>query len=429
MNASTAARGRRQMSAIKGLDLRWRRHSMALAIGPLKVPTVHDLRALFAGLMENEPGSPLVCTIGGGGTRWMAVPPQKRAAHLERMVLAGDDLPYDDVAGYIERYRPPLDCDLPLTVVVGPESIVVYSPHVLGDGNTFSRMALMIANADAAGLAELRIRASFREALTVLTSESKAHWRDWARRVIDRRSRVATTSCDAKVLEPAASAVPVPSAANPRSAEAVLTNSQLSAIIKWRNQNCRGVNMTAVLASMIYRSLVEQGVPMDGTGLNTLVDMRRYLPADRQSIPGNLSQSVYLEADLSDPAQIAATLDAAIASARPVPGLVTGAVKARIRPPRRDEPAVDSPGPITMSLSSMPALPGLAGLPWVTETGRRYVGYAYPAGMRGISIYVVRLRDRMELTASFDGRAIEPAVVRSALENVGDASRLLAVAR
>lgn len=400
---------------------------MALAIGPVEVPSVSRLRALFTELMAAEPRQPLVATIGGSRTRWTTVPPQDRAAHVAQMVTAGDDLTYDDVTGYIERHRPPLDSTLPLTVVVGRDSIVLYSAHLLGDGNTLSRLALMIAQGDARGLAELRHRASFRDAVGVLTGEAGGHWRDWARRVVGdgpSGEGPTTTPGAPDVVEPPASSVRVAGAPDPRCADAVLTTTQISAISAWRNTNARGVSTTAVLASVIYRSLVEQGIPVRGTGMTTLLDLRRYLPVDRQSIYGNLAQNVYLDAALSDPAAIASALDDAIASARPVPGLVADAAMTRLRPPRPD--ACETLGPINLSLSVMPGLPGLAGLPWLRERGRRYVGFAYPSGLRGLAIFAVRLRDRLELTASYDGRAIETAAVRSALENVGDAGRLLA---
>jgi hypothetical protein len=399
---------------------------MVLAIGPVHAPTVADLRRLFADLMDDQPGLPLVATIGGGGTFWRAVPPQDRAAHLERMVSAGDDQMLEDVAGYIQRYRPPLSSTLPLSIVVGRESVVVYSTHLLGDGNTFSRMALMIAQADAAGLAELANRASFRTVSSMLASTATAHWREWARRVIgsDESDGAKGVPSRPQAVETSPS-VQAEGAADVRSAEAVLTRTQLKALSTWRNTNCRGVSVTAVLASVIYRSLVEQGVPMDGKGLTTLVDLRRYLPADRQSIYGNLAQNVYLEADLCDPAAIASAMGTVIDSARPVPALVADAARARIRRPRRRPP--ETLGPVRLSLSVMPSLPGVAGLPWVRDAGRRYVGYAYPAGVRGISVFAVHHRDRIELMACFDGRAIQPTAVRSALENVGDAARLLAV--
>lgn len=420
MTSSRPRSAPRRRLSVGALDRPWHRHFSSLAVGPLKVPTVEALRELFAGLMADDPELPLLCTIGDDGKRWVPVPAGERDAFLARVVSSSAEMPFDDTVGHIERHRPPVDTDLPLSVVLGPESVVIYFSHLLGDANTFSRAALMIATADGAGLATLRERASFRDALRILRSETSAHWREWARLAMPGRGTTDGAVPAGPVSRPPR---PIADAPDPRAAEAVLTNAQVSALTKWRNQNCRGVSITAVLTSAVYRALVEHGVPMDGDGFYSLFDLRRYLPAEQQGMVGNLAKSVYLSADLTDPAAIAAAMDAVIDSARPVPGLVAGAAVTRIRPPQHDD--VQTPGPISMSFSSMPTLPGLADLPWLRDTGRRYVGYGYPVGVRGISIFAIRLRDRMELTASFDGRVIDPAVARRALAELTDVHRLL----
>jgi hypothetical protein len=70
----------------------------------------------------------------------------------------------------------------------------------------------------------------------------------------------------------------------------------------------------------------------------------------------------------------------------------------------------------------------VADLPWSTavgskEGGRRFYGFGESVGPGSVTIFALRMRDHMEITASFDEGSASPDAVRAALDAIarGDA--------
>lgn len=175
--------------------------------------------------------------------------------------------------------------------------------------------------------------------------------------------------------------------------------------------------MNAVLTARVFAGLRAEGVALRADAYYSLFDLRSLLGDDARSISGNLAKSVLVEADLNDPAAVDEALRVTMESRRALPALAIGAVRS-LRPPRRL--AVPPSDEVVLSFSSMSSLAGLEGLPWATSEGRRYVGLGYPTGPTGISVFAVRFRDRLELTASFDRASADPAAVTRALRRVAE---------
>jgi hypothetical protein len=144
-----------------------------------------------------------------------------------------------------------------------------------------------------------------------------------------------------------------------------------------------------------------------------LVDFRALLPARSAQRWGNLSKSLYLEADLADPASIESALRDARNTNRVLPATIGGVattVLSRARP--EAQPAGT---PATLTFNSIPTLPGLSELPWRDPTDRRFYGFGLSPGPGSITVTAIRLRDHMELVASFDEATAPTATVHSAL--------------
>ena len=165
-----------------------------------------------------------------------------------------------------------------------------------------------------------------------------------------------------------------------------------------------------------------EGVAMNPAGYYSLFDVRRYVAKDSKDSAvkfGNLAKSVFLDADMTDPRAIGDAMDHVIASGRVLPGLVMGALTTAIRRPAHAGGTV-SDGPVTLSFVSMPTLPGLSDVPWIDSGPRRYCGVGYPVGRLGISVFAIRLRGHMEISASFDRTVLDATAVQRALEHLSD---------
>ena len=66
---------------------------------------------------------------------------------------------------------------------------------------------------------------------------------------------------------------------------------------------------------------------------------------------------------------------------------------------------------------------------WTAERGRRFYGFGESHDGAGVTIFALRLRDHMQLTASFDARSAEPAAVRAALADLAEPAEVLSAGR
>ncbi|MET1071506.1 MAG: hypothetical protein ABWY11_02545, partial [Umezawaea sp.] len=233
-----------------------------------------------------------------------------------------------------------------------------------------------------------------------------SHHREWARYLRHRSG------------PPVAS--PVGPAATPRPSftSATLSNDALRDITRWRNANARGVSLTCVLTTAVHNALTRGGVPMDDRGFYALIDMRTALPERSEPYWGNMSKSLYLTADPTDPHSVESALRTARKTHRAVPASLVGAVASAVtrhRPPTALRPPA---APVTLTFNSIPTLPRLSDLPWHDQAGRRFYAFGPSLGPGGISVSAIRLRGHMELTASFDEATVTPETMRRSLESL-----------
>jgi len=235
---------------------------------------------------------------------------------------------------------------------------------------------------------------------------------------------VATSSAGGRPPRTSAESAGLPESAGPAAGLApggtaivsvVLSNADLRLLSQWRNARAKGASITAVMASLMVRSLEEAGVAVDTSGFFTLVDLRRYL-ADQpvgRFLGGNLAKAVRLICDLRDPFAVDAALSDVVASGRTLAATVFGAGLSLLTPPAGAGPALGAP--LTLTYNSIPGLPGASGLPWVDGIPGRYVGAGFPVGGDGLSIVALRLREHMEMAASIAPGTVDPGLVRQLL--------------
>lgn len=395
------------------IDRPWLSHDSLLLATPLAAPSVERIRAALAEFLRRHPAAPLGCRVDAASGRWLPVPAAEREAHLDRLLIAAEDPDPEDLSAHVVKHQASFAADLPLAVVVSPTSIMVQISHAVGDAVTLTQLMLALAQCEPDGLDVLAHRVATKEPVRGLLHGLRAHHRDWTRYLRNRSAPPAST-----VVGPAA-----PS--RPSFAGAVLSNAALREITRWRNAHARGVSLTCVLTSMTHQAFGKRGVVMDGDGFYTLIDMRPLLPTTPELRLGNLSKSVYLTADLADPRSVETALKEVRDTQRALPAAVVGALAGALSRPNQPLAALPPVTPVTLTFNSMPSLPGISELPWIDETNRRFYGFGPSLGPGGITVFAVRLREHMELTASFDEATVSPETVRDVLEAIADPAAVL----
>ncbi|MET3806424.1 glycosyltransferase involved in cell wall biosynthesis [Nakamurella sp. UYEF19] len=394
------------------LDSAWQGHWTAIAMAPVEVPSADELRERMLRYIQENPSAQFAGVISADNRRWVPVPADEREQYVRRIIVQGDDPDLACMTDHIDRHRPALDSRLPL-VVLGKASIVLFHSHMFGDASSFSQLVLNLAIGDLDSVVTMEPRADMALAVKALLGQPRSSYRAWADIALRPfRGQAAETGPPAPVAH-------VPS--TPPSvafAESVLSNGTLRELTRWRNTHFRGVSLTSILTASTYCALAREGIPMSGTGYYSLFDLRRYLPSGAARF-GNLAKSVHLEADMTDPRSIGDAMDAVIASARVIPATMIGALATALRRGSHRD-ATDSAGPVTLSFVSMPTLPGLAEVPWTGAGPKRYCGVGFPVGRLGMSVFAIRLRDHMEISATFDGSVVDPTAVRRAMNSLCD---------
>ncbi|WNV85113.1 hypothetical protein [Umezawaea sp. Da 62-37] len=397
---------------IAGIDRSWTPMRSVVLATPLAVAPVDRIRAVLTEHARRFPRSPVTSRIDPLSLRWVPVPADQWEAHLDRMVVEAPDPDPDDLDQHIADHVT-APADLPLLVVASAGSLLVQISHAVGDAITLTQLILALSHGDQERLDAVADRARTAEPVRALLAGLRPHHRDWARYV---RARTAPP-----VPRPTGPAVTL----RPSAVGSVLSNAALKDITRWRNANARGVSLTSVLTSLAYQALRLHGVPIHDQGFYTLLDLRSLLPNASGARWGNLSKSLYLTADLADPCAVETAMKAARETRRALPATVMGMatdVVARSRPPL----TTSSPSaPMIMTFNSIPTLPGLSAMPWREEGLRRYYGFGSAVGSNGITVFAIRTREHMELTASFDETGVPLDTVSDALASMSTSVDLL----
>jgi hypothetical protein len=397
------------MSRIALIDRPWLGYRSVMLATPLAAPPIERVRAVFADFLRRHPDAPLACRLDPARARWLPVPAAGRDAHVERIVRAVPD-PSADLEAHIAAHGTGLR-GVPFVAAVSPSSVMINGAHVLGDAVTLAQLLLALATADADGLAAIGDRARTLDPVRALARGVRAHGREWLAHV---RHPATPPPAAAPLLAPPA-ATPAPAFAG-----TVLDKAALREITQWRNAHARGVSLTGVLTAMGYRALTAAGIAVYDGGFYALIDIRSQLPEAGAPRFGNLAKSLFLTAPLGDPAAVSGALASAMDTQRAVPAIVVASATS-VRPHApSDAPAA----PLMLTFNSLPTLPGLADLPW-TGTGKRFYGFGESVDAGGLTIFALRMRDHMQITASFDERSADPAAVRAALAALARPADLL----
>lgn len=420
---SPSARARR--IRINLLDRPWAGHWTGVVVTPIRVPSLENMRTAWRSLMDEHPDAALACRVDE--RNWITVPAAERNAFVRATIVPIEDPAADDADTCLARSLHLLPADRPILIGVGERSLLLLCSHQIGDGATVTSLIRALLDGDADGLGALTRKADLPDVVRATRAQARGHGREWwsmARRRIAGLRGGGSTAEPADPTPGASPTRPARSEAGTADRTAVVsvrwTTADLQQISRWRTSNAKGMSITSVLTAATQRALVEAGLPMAADGFHSLVDLRRYLPDSKQSfLAGNLAKSVRIDADPTDLRAIGEASRTMVESARPVLSTVLGAMAGAVtrRMPSGVAPA-SADGPVAMTFNSMPALPGLSELPWLPGQARQYVGVGYPAGPRSITVFAMRMREHMQVTAAFQETLIDPELVRRILVGI-----------
>lgn len=395
------------------IDRPWVGHRSVMFATPLETSPIDQIRAVLAQYMSRHPGAPLSGRIDEQTCRWIPVPEAERQAHLDRVLIRSVDPEPGGIEEHISVHLPAAAPDLPFVAVVGDRSICLVMSHAVGDATTMSGLLVALARADQGRLAAIEPRTGTSTPLRALVRQLRPNHRQWIEHLRNPAS------------PPARGAAPPAGPPRPAFAGSMLSNARLREVTRWRNANAPGVSVTSVLTAAVYRALTEQGLNIHGGGCYALIDIRAHLPRAGELPYGNLGKSIYLTADLNNPRSVDAALGDARNSGRALPAIVVAATKSLLWRPVHAQP---HPGgaPLILTFNSLPVLPGMSDLPWHDSEDRRFYGFGLSTGPSGITVIALRLREHLQLTASFDESTAHAAAVRRGLEALTESPDVLA---
>jgi hypothetical protein len=399
------------------LDRTWLNHWTVLTLTPIAAPYVDDLRAKMVDFMASDPYHPLCCTLEDSGKRWRPVAPEDRMRHVTETIGHGGPFYLDDPFTYLNEHRPDDGSTAPFKIMVGPDSITFYFAHACGDAAVFSPFSVLMALGDVEGLRPLKADAGLGVAFKIFCKEAGQHWGEWWQHLRANDDR--KTDVPAVEATPSRGRRPVTTATG-----TLLTADQFNDFKAWRKRVHPELATTALMASAVYLALVAEGIPVNGAGFFTLVDLRRHLPKKQSLRPGNFAKSAFIPADMANPVEVGAGLRQLVSSSRAVPALLSGALSMAMR--RNASPETSgAAGPVTMTFNSMMRNPGVEHIPWTDPSEARYITMAYPVDSEGISVSACAVEGRVLFSASFDSSRVDAQAVARALAQLQDMPALL----
>lgn len=399
-----------KLTRFNPLDTTWAGHFTGVAVTPVATPSLSRMRDVWRQVSREHPDAALVGRVEPRG--WVSVSESERERFVEETIVPITDPGPDEVDAFVVEEFGALPADRPIRVGIGERSLLLLVSHQLGDGATVTSLIQALLAADADAIGTLTRTATLRDVARAFRAQVRPHGREWL--------AIARAQLASRGAAHSATPVKIPAAGSWETSMVSVrwTPEQVRLLSAWRTRNARGSTLTGLMTAATHHALVELGIPLDPRSVHTLVDVRRYLPpSDGRLLPGNMAKSVRLDVAPTDVRAVSDALKATVDSARPVVSTLLGGVVAAIPRPRR-HPSGEPTGPVGFTFNSMPDLPGLSTLPWLSDDVRQYVGAGLPAYADSVTVSMLRLRTHTQVTAVFPTWMADRATMRRALGEI-----------
>ncbi|WP_322768774.1 hypothetical protein [Frankia sp. Cr1] len=416
-----------------GRDRAWigRRHIMLA--GPAEMPDVTAVRVAAEQLFTMKPDHRLFRRLDPSSTKWIPTPAGDIRRHCVATIVPMDDPDQDDLAGHIERLYTSAVPTLPFQIYVGRRYAALSMAHCLGDGwlSTNAFPALLRAGLDGDPPVALT---GDETALPLARALIRFYGRDPRRllaTVRDARSSPPKSAAPARTGRmPAAAAGNAPSRpadAAPAVVARRSPGSTLADIRSWRDAHAPDSTSAAVLFAAARVAFDRCGLgPPAGAGVFTLIDNRRFLPADA-TVAGNFAVGLHMApVNPVDPVAISRTLRQTVTSGRSLATLCLIAVRGyRQRLPAASLPTdAHSPAHPCLVLNHLGRVPRFEQLSWIGGSAGGDPGpdapqvysASTPGGSDVISVKFVELRGAVSVTATFHPSSFPRSAVAAAID-------------
>ncbi|MGJ6126764.1 hypothetical protein QN239_29715 [Mycolicibacterium sp. Y3] len=397
------------------IDRTWANHWSAIAVGPIVRPEVDEIRSMLAEFMENDPTNPLNCVLSENGRRWCPIERSRRDQFLDRAVVSTERMSTVDLHPYIRKHAPEPNERSAYRILVGPDSLTCYWAHILGDVVSNSAFPVLLTLGDVDGLRYLKPDVGMTTAGRLLLGEFRSHHKKWWQHH-RRGARPFPASAPASI--------PVPAQLSADAVGYRMHAAEFQRFQQWRKDNLPEAPTSALMAAATHHALARNGVTVSADGFYTVVDLRRYLPADHALRPGNLAKSVYIPANMADPNDIGQAIRLAVDSARAVPALAIGGLRAGLLPRSHRPHPAEIPG-ITLTFNLMMRNPGLDHVRWTDLSTARYTVMTYPTSPENLTVAACGANGGIEFAASFVPELVDKRALQNSLVDLGDITDLM----
>ncbi|MFW0786024.1 hypothetical protein AAFP35_16040 [Gordonia sp. CPCC 206044] len=206
----------------------------------------------------------------------------------------------------------------------------------------------------------------------------------------------------------------------PTTLSAQIDADRRAALQAWRDAHASSCSMAVVLITVLTRAFHTVGIPL-APCVHVVVDASRY---DRRlsGYLGNMAVGLNLPfAPPHDPRALQHELAGAMSSGRPLAAMLAislGELMARRRQADgADGVELQSTGLSTLSFSHLLGLDDMPDGHWIGGfDAHQFTAVSDPVDERGIALLTPKMRDRYDISASFDERFHDPETVRHALD-------------
>ncbi|MEE3851401.1 hypothetical protein VZC37_13730 [Gordonia sp. LSe1-13] len=395
---------------------------VVVGMGPLTLPSRHEIADEFVRLATVSAGNRLGVhrDQSPGGRRWRHDPQLLG----ESVRSWSDDFPgteHLDLADKLILLRRTTPTPDGLRVYVAGDHLITDLPHAVFGGGLVVRLWVYLSQC-----------ASRPTPDWAATPAQPPHLlRALGRHVVGRPRSVGELFAEGRHKVPAvAGGAEAPSGptsdmrstALPSTVTGYLDGARRAELQKWRDANTPGCSMAVLLMCVLTRGFAAAGVDLAPT-VHVVVDAGRY---DRSLARYLGNAAVGLNLPFSgpyDPAALQRELSSAMASGRPLAAMLAIsagelAASTRRRLGRPDEQHVEpvAESSATLSFSHLLGLDAMPDGHWVGGfDAHRFAAVSDPVGARGIALLTPKMRDRYDISASFDARYHEPETIRRAL--------------
>ncbi|MET9202546.1 hypothetical protein [Gordonia sp. NPDC003585] len=394
------------------LDLARGDSRVIVAMGPVRVPTVSSLTADLLRLGWISAGNRLGIIRVPGSRTWHYDPNLLLHAVLDWHTAFPDtvDLTIQEKLALLHSSEP---TPLGLRIYIADDYLITDIPHGVFDGVMVVQLWLYLTRYQPDSTPTW---AGAPEVTPHIAQSLARHIRSdprlliaLARATFSRRHAPSTPDAHSRKVDDEKSPTS-PEASTWCTRSAQLRSTNLTALRRWRDSNTPGVSVAVLLMTVLTRAMREVGVEL-APHVHVVVDGRRYDPAIRNCL-GNAAVGLNLPfSEPYSPRLLQDELADALTSGRPLAAMLAisfgqwmSTRRRKARSEATDEP-VTAQSATVLSFSHLLGLDDMPDGAWLGGFDAHvFSALTEPADPRGIALLMPMMRDRYDLSASFDTR-------------------------